>query len=83
MPQDPETCHHGYLHSAGFGILDTAFHDKGSSQHFISNVSCTGDELTIADCDHSIAPVAECNDVAVMCRGIIAIRYWLNLLIRL
>ena len=47
------------------------FHGQGNdSDDFISNVNCTGDEESIADCEHSNAQVADCNDVAVICSGI-------------
>lgn len=49
--------------------MDTSFHGRGSTSDFISDISCTGDEDRITDCAHSTAPVTDCNDVAVSCRG--------------
>ena len=51
-----------------------AFYGTGDSSVVITNVSCSEDEANILDCHYFIMDLnegASCNEVAVICQGII------------
>ena len=51
-------------------MVSSALYGTGNSSLFVTNVSCVGNERSVAQCLHETFKItSQCGEVAVICRG--------------